>query len=760
MEYVEGEPLTKYSDTRRLNTVDRLKLFQQVCAAVQYAHQNLVVHRDIKPSNILVASDGTPKLLDFGIAKLVTTDRASDVTDQTATSLRLMTPEYASPEQLRGLPITTASDVYSLGVVLYELLTGHRPFSFNSRMPDEIARVLLTEEPIKPSSAATLADSIETDRADDVETRKEVEANRDTKPKIRIQRSRLRSISDRAIHNPKSLRGDLDNIILKALRKDPDRRYQSVQELSTDIRRHLEGLPVTARADTLGYRAGKFVRRHRAGVLAATVAVIALIAGTSIATWEAHIARSERDRAETRFNQVRKLANSIVFDYHDQIQKLPGSTPVREKMIKDAIEYLDNLSVESHNDPTLQRELAAAYEKVGDVQGNPYFENLGDVPGALASYRKALEIREELFKKNPTDALTKHELGNGYKNIGDILWNNGENDESLSQYQKALAIFTELSNEDQSNLRYQSRMSAVLNGIGHVQEQAGDWQGALDSYRKMLAYDEVLVSSEPANDEYRRSVAVGNLKVGDAMADTGDHLHGLEYYQRGVVILSGLTSSDKNNASALRLLALAYGRTAGTHGVLKQYQEAVESFRKTIELQNQISAADPQNIQIRFDLATSYQNLGDNLRELKKLDAAASNVLEAIRIFDEAFKRNAGQTQARGLLGAAYQTLGEIFTAKGETQAAFENFKKALSILEAEPVRSGRLGDLAACYEDVGDLQSSMREWKAARESYQKSVALFLDLERSGRLSASDKNAPSELSQKIAKCDSALVIRH
>ena len=231
MEYVAGERLDDYCrDTSRLTIAQRLEIFRKICAAVSYAHQNLVIHRDLKPGNMRVTAEGEPKLLDFGIAKLL--DEASGAADQTMTHTSAMTPDYASPEQVRGERMTTASDVYSLGVILYEMLTGEKPFRLTSRRPEEISRAITETMPARPSVVA----------AENPESK---------------------------IEHRKSLRGDLDNIVLMAMRKEPERRYASVGQFSEDMRRHLVGLPVIARKDTWSYRSGKFVRRHKVCVVAA-----------------------------------------------------------------------------------------------------------------------------------------------------------------------------------------------------------------------------------------------------------------------------------------------------------------------------------------------------------------------------------------------------------------------------------------------------------------------------------------------------------
>ena len=283
MEYVDGSHITEYCDENRLSITERLRLFQQICAAVQYAHDNLIVHRDLKPSNILVARDGTVKLLDFGIAKLLDPDLLGiEDSPPSRTGVQAMTPEYASPEQARGENITTASDLYSLGVVLYELLTGHRPYRIKSRMPHEAAQVISEEEPPQPS--AVINRTVEV-TGDDGQTRithspEQVSETREGKP------DRLRA----------RLRGDLDDIVLKALRKEPVHRYRSADEFSKDIGRHLSGKPVIARNGTLIYLTTRFVRRHKTGVVAAGLVLLTLLGGFGYFVWQAKVAKAQARR--------------------------------------------------------------------------------------------------------------------------------------------------------------------------------------------------------------------------------------------------------------------------------------------------------------------------------------------------------------------------------------------------------------------------------------------------------------------------------
>ncbi|MEO6969665.1 MAG: serine/threonine-protein kinase, partial [Chthoniobacterales bacterium] len=377
MEYVEGSPLTAYAGEHPMTAEGKLALFRKICAAVSYAHQNLVLHRDLKPANIRVTPEGEPKLLDFGIARLL--DPATAATENpTMLAAGVMTPDYASPEQRRGERMTTASDVYSLGIVLYELLTERKPRLGKDGVP----------------------------------------------------------VLDK-------LGGDLDNIVAQAIRPEPERRYASVGQLSEDSRRYLDGMPVSARKDTLAYRSSKFARRHKLGLAITTGVASLLLAATAFAFWEAHRANEQRVLAEMRFEQVRKLADSLMFEIHDSVKDLAGSTPTRRLIVGRALEYLDSLAHDAKGNVALQRELATAYEKIGDIQGNPYSANIGDTDGALASYRKALQIREN-FSSSAVTTETEMELGRSYRALGDIMDQKGDIAQTIQDYRRSLQIFAQL----------------------------------------------------------------------------------------------------------------------------------------------------------------------------------------------------------------------------------------------------------------------------------------------------------------------------
>jgi len=580
MEYVEGSPINHYCNDRNLSTEQRLKLFCTVCDAVQYAHQHLVIHRDIKPGNILVTSEGLPNLVDFGIAKLL--DNGKSIPDATATVMPFMTPQYASPEQVYGLSATTATDIYSLGVVLYELLTGRSPYRLKSRVPHELAQAILDQEP---------------------------------------QRQRLK--------------GDLDNIVLMAMRKEPQRRYASAQQFAEDIHRHLDGLPVRARQDTFSYRAGKFIRRRKLAVAAAALILLTLLVGIITTAWQARVARAERARAERRFNEVRQLANSIVFEVHDAIVNLPGSTQARALIVERGLNYLDSLAQDAAGDRGLQRELAAAYEKLGAVQYTPSVAHLGDLEGALQSHRKAAALREALVAADPNNRDYRRELLDSYWFIATLLGKQGDSQRELQMLRQQLPARQELAAAEKTDFVDRYNLAGTYAYIGSLSMKMGDVQGALENQREALKIRETLVALDPNTARSRRALTISYEYLGLATDLAGDTKGALELQQRGLEMRESLVAADPLNTD-LRLMLIESHRYVGDlFFKLGDLQQASAHYQKQLSMNEEMVAADPANAQFQSNKAVALTKVGDIAARTKRTAEALSKYNEAFRILEK-----------------------------------------------------------------------------------------------------------------------------
>lgn len=711
MELVEGETIGEYCDQHRLSIADRLRLFLQITSAVQYAHQRLIVHRDIKPANILVKADGVPMLLDFGIAKILDPAAQAAGAPATLTGMRMMTPEYACPEQVRGEAVTTATDVYSLGVVLYELLCGHRPYRINLRNPLEIVRVICEEEPKRPSTVVTQPVLEVKGRAPETSPQ-QVGESRGTEP-LRLTRQ---------------LRGDLDSILLKALRKEPEERYATAGELAEDLRNYLEARPVLARRGTGMYRARKFVSRHQTGVAATAIFCVLALAGIVSIVRAEHAARVAQLRAEQRFNDVRALANSLLFEIHDSIRDLPGSTAARKLLVDRALKYLDSLAQESSGDPGLQRELAAAYERVGDVQGNPLYANLGDTTGAVGSYRKALKIRRALAA-----------MGN--------------------------------------NTDDQAALTGISMNLANSLVFTGDREGALSALQEAYPISESLAAEHKDNPELQEAYASMCFSLGRVFSETGDLARSAEYYRKSAAVREGISGGPEKFQVFLQTrLAGSYGYLSGVVSEQGDLDQAVQLQTKARDIVARLLANDPNNATLKeFDLQGEYW-IGYYLFKRGMPAEALKHYKIALAGYQRLTAQDPKDTLGMRYLGECYMSQGIALAADEKVTMGIESAQKGNQILEALATGVAaddfyKLVDVAYSRAAVGEayerradlpgLSDSARSesWRNARGWFTRSLEAWSRATKKGPLDRSDEAEPERVAREITKCDAKLKSR-
>lgn len=666
MEFVDGVPITQYCDEKKLPVSERLRLFRTVCGAVRFAHQRLIIHRDLKPSNILVTRDGVPKLLDFGIAKALLPDglagSAGASLAKTRDGLQLMTPEYASPEQVQGAAYTTATDIYSLGVVLYELLCGQPAQKIAAGNPRETIRVICDVEQSAPSaqvSSESLASAVALARS--------------TSPRL------LRA----------ELRGDLDSMVMMALRKEPSDRYASVEQFDEDVRRHLENLPVTARSSTIRYILSKFAKRHSVSASITALVAMLIVASTIFALWEARasrqqaeLARLQHDRAERRFDDVRKLANSLIYDIHDSMKDVPGTLPARRLIVEKALEYLDSLSKESTDDLALQQELAAAYERVGDLMGNSSAANAGDFKGAIASYKKALEIRVRSAATHPENSNLQAALLGEYFRLAFAYQDAGEYSDALASLDKGLPIAQALASKSNEPMA-QDSFAGIYWKRGGVLAAAGDDMGSLENFRKAATIRERIVATPDANRIVMTHLASDYLGIGEGLAGTGDSAQGIAYVQKSIATLETIAATDPSNATLQEYLAEAYNSSVPIFEMRGDYGHASHYAARAVEIFSSLHSATPGDSLAMDNYALAEIALGKSLlrsgqaqRSVAHLTRAAET-LEGIRHPNR--YESEGIIEADLALGQAYM---EISRAEPQRSVKRTHLLRARSLLQ------------------------------------------------------------------------------
>ncbi|HEY9285393.1 MAG TPA: hypothetical protein VIP46_18215, partial [Pyrinomonadaceae bacterium] len=422
--------------------------------------------------------------------------------------------------------------------------------------------------------------------------------------------ARARSVAPDRLR--RSLSGDLDNIVLKALRKEPSRRYASVEQLAEDIERHLDGLPVRARADTFAYRSRKFVRRNKGGIGAAVGVSLSLVGGLAATTWQWRVARAERALAERRFGALRGVTHSLMFEMHDAVSNLEGSTAARQLLARRTLEYLEALAREAGDDPTLLTELAIAYVNLGDVQGNPYYPNVGDAAGALESYRKAQAIAGSLAAAAPANARARRHLWLTQVKTGDMQTFTGDIDGAKQSFGRAQATIEELAAGHPDNVSLQQDLGSSYDRNGNAHLAANDPAAALDWYRRALAIFEELSAKNPADDSLRRNVASAYGKVGHAQLKIGALGESLDSYRRLVELNRDRRAADPTNAFTRDDLAGSLGALGEAQAAAGDTRGARRSLSEQLKMYREMAVADPANAKTRTALAAAAERL-DNL---------------------------------------------------------------------------------------------------------------------------------------------------
>ncbi|MCX6627355.1 MAG: protein kinase [Candidatus Solibacter sp.] len=665
MEYVDGPPLDCWVDQHRPPLDALLRMFLAVCDAVEYAHRNLVLHRDLKPANILVDGEGHPKLLDFGNAKLLGPESSGRLTQL---GFRAFTPDFASPEQVLGGPLTAATDVYSLGVILYRLVTGKPPYAFKTYSGGEYIHVLRDYDPPAPSAAIT---RVVGPAAHDA-------------PFPPAQRRR-------------QLRGDLDAIVMKALGKEADRRYATVAAFAADLRCFLEARPVTARVPTLRYRARKFLWRRRRTVVAALIVAGLFGAGVASTLRAARTARAEEQRANRQFRDVRDLNRALVFEIYDAVQALPGSTEVQRSLVTESIDYIDRLHRESPGDADVGIDVVEAYTRLGNLQGNPYSDNLSDPDRALETLRKALDLARSLARNNPNDRRMQRLMGLAEQGLGEVYFGKRDVASARAHLEEAARLLDAAAHRPPLSapaLAEAASVQGVLgdtysSSLGRVEDRAK----ADASFARSEALDREALELDPAQERARRGIAMMKMQARRSMAN-------------------------------LRLEAMMRTKLAAILPSIGAFDEGTAQARAALRVYESVASLDPENQRSQVDLANAWYYYAESLDYKSEkggkrdLEDARRGYGKALAVCQTLLRASPGHSLWSSMAAETEFRISNLSEKLGDRPAAEAAFQRAralaIQIADREDAGQAELARAAVIFSSE-DLPAAWRDLPRAR---------------------------------------------
>ncbi len=621
MELAEGTPITTYCADKDLPVAERVRLFRQVCSALHYAHQRLVLHRDLKPGNVIVLADGQVKVLDFGIAQIV---QAGTLTADTRTVLHPLSFACASPEQLRGEPLALTSDIYSLGTLLYEVLTGVNPQYRPDVSMDEALRLVLEVEPPRPSSISP------------------------------------------------SIPRDLDAVTLKALAKDPGDRYQSVSEFDADLARWSEGRPVTAVPPRPWYVFTRFARRNKALTATAAALVVSLVAGGVTVTRQARV-------AERRFEDARQLIHTTIFDIQPRMEAIPATLPLRATLIEQSMTYLESVSKDAGNNVALLRELANSYAELAAIQGDALAANLGNREAAARQFEQAAGLMDRALRLAPDDAGVLTDASALNRRRSDFALQNEDREAAVRFAEQALGLADRgLAHAPGDAAALEARALAWFSHGRSVLNV--DQDGALARFDQARTH---FTQAAAAGAPPRREAGLMELYTADVFIKRGDATRGPAHARESLRIARAVLASRPDDQVARADLATAAGQVASALYNGGKQQDAVEFFRMSTDMREQMVAADPGNVRARERLALSKGRFGTILARAGDYSAARVALDRSVGLYQEL--QAAGQLAAtmEGDFAEVLGHLGDYHQRTSNPAAACQAFRRAAGILEA-----------------------------------------------------------------------------